>query len=157
MRDRERMERREQNESIRRRRRRWWVHPFLSKRAELGLMTTLIPDLRSEIESEEYNLFAYLRFGPEVFDFLVEKLRDRLTPSHSPRSPIRVDEKLAICLRYLATGTSFTDLMFQYRLHKSTIHNIVTEVCTAIIKVLGPEYMKTPTSSEKWNEVAAGN
>ena len=68
--------------------------------------------------------------------------------THSPRAPIRVDEKLAICLRYLATGSSFTDLMYQYRIQKSTIHNIITEVCTAIVKVFGPEYMKTPTSSK---------
>ncbi|MGH0133999.1 UNVERIFIED_CONTAM: hypothetical protein FKN15_065375 [Acipenser sinensis] len=43
------------------------------------------------------------------------------------RKPIGEKERLAICLRFLATGDSYKIISFSYRVGKSTIDNIVPE------------------------------
>ena len=37
------------------------------------------------------------------------------------RSPISAEEKLAITLRYLATGESLNSFKYQFRFHETTI------------------------------------
>ena len=71
-------------------------------------------------------------------------------------------ERRALRLRFLATGESFRSLHFQFRMSRPAISYIVTEVCEAIPKKLGPSYLKVPSSEqerlqitkqfeEKWN------
>lgn len=65
-------------------------------------------------------------------------------------------KKITGCLyfsRYLATGTSFADLHYNYKLGKSTISNIVRQVCTALWRVLKPICMP-PISEERWKEIS---
>ena len=69
------------------------------------------------------------------------------------REPITTEEKLAVTLRYLATGESFNSLMYQYRIHRSTISQFIPEVCKAIYKVLAPDYMKIPSDKEEWQKI----
>lgn len=72
------------------------------------------------------------------------------------RQPISAAEKLAVTLRFLATGESFQSLMYQYRISKSTISLFVPEVCTAIYSVLLKDYMKFPTTQQEWENIAQG-
>ena len=69
------------------------------------------------------------------------------------RKPISAEEKLAVTLRYLATGESFHSLKYQYRIHHSTIAQFIVPVCSAIYKVLAPDYMKVPQSEDEWNDL----
>lgn len=58
-------------------------------------------------------------------------------------------------IRYLATGCSFVDLHYAFRVGKSTVGNIVNEVCGAlwspVKRVVIPDI-----STEKWVEIAQG-
>ncbi|KAL7406359.1 hypothetical protein ABVT39_018580 [Epinephelus coioides] len=45
------------------------------------------------------------------------------------RQPITPTERLAICLRFLATGDSYTTIASSYRMRISTVAGIVPEVC----------------------------
>ncbi|KAK2555533.1 Protein ANTAGONIST OF LIKE HETEROCHROMATIN PROTEIN 1 [Acropora cervicornis] len=63
-------------------------------------------------------------------------------------------ERLALTLRYLATGESFQSLSFQFRIGRTTIGEIVMQVCTAMLNTLKETYLKTPSSEEKWREIA---
>ena len=64
------------------------------------------------------------------------------------REAILAEEKLAVTLRYFAKGETFSSLMYQYRIHKSTISQFVSEVCKVIYSV--PDYMKLPSLKEEW-------
>ena len=64
------------------------------------------------------------------------------------REAILAEEKLAVTLRYFAKGETFSSLMYQYRIHKSTISQFVSEVYKVIYSV--PDYMKLPSLKEEW-------
>ena len=64
------------------------------------------------------------------------------------RMPIPAEEKLAITLRYLATGETFESLMYQFRVHRTTIAAFIPEVCKAIYETLKEEYLKMPQNEE---------
>ena len=60
----------------------------------------------------------------------------------------------ALTLRFLATGESFRSLHFQFRISRPAISYIVTEVCEAIPKKMGPSYLKVPSSKQKRLQIA---
>nr|CAI5829535.1 unnamed protein product [Callosobruchus analis] len=62
--------------------------------------------------------------------------------------PIPVEERLVITLRFLATGLTFRQLAFTFRISKSTVARIVIEVCLAIWKILKEKRMKFPTKED---------
>ncbi|XP_071060304.1 uncharacterized protein [Pseudochaenichthys georgianus] len=64
-------------------------------------------------------------------------------------------ERLAICLRYLATGDSYRTIAFSYRVGHTTVAVIVKEVAGAIWTALVEETMPVP-QTEDWRAIAAG-
>ena len=66
------------------------------------------------------------------------------------RLPISSEEKLAITLRFLATGEKYKSLMYQYRVSEVSISRFVPEVCQVRIESFMEEYMSLPDSKEKW-------
>ena len=69
------------------------------------------------------------------------------------REPISAEEKLAVTLRYLATGESFCSLMYQFKIHQSTIEQFISPIYSAIYNVLAPNCMKVPQNEKEWNEL----
>ena len=70
------------------------------------------------------------------------------------RIPISPEEKLAITLRYMATGESFDSLMYQFRIHRTTIGQFILPVCTAIYEALKDDYLKLPSTKNEWLSIA---
>jgi len=67
------------------------------------------------------------------------------------RKPISVEQKLAaITIRYLAIRESFESLMYQFRVHETTISKFIPEVCKAIFESLKDEFLHLPTSKQEW-------
>lgn len=58
--------------------------------------------------------------------------------------------------RYLASGLSYEDLHFSYRIGKSTISTIVVEVTQSIWNNLYEEFMPLPNKEEEWLKIASG-
>ena len=52
------------------------------------------------------------------------------------RKPISAEEKLAVTLRFLATGEDYESLSFLFRIHWTTIADFVPKVCHYIYEVL---------------------
>ena len=83
----------------------------------------------------------YVRMSPaERFNHLADLLRPLITKEVRCRIPISVEERLAVTLRYLATRNSQRDLAFSFKFGRSTINQIITEVCTSSWDVLS-EYV----------------
>ncbi|KAG0715169.1 hypothetical protein GWK47_012565 [Chionoecetes opilio] len=81
---------------------------------------------------------------------LIRKQDTKLRKAVSPA------QRLSVTLRYLATGESRRSLEFQYRISHNLISSIIPEVCDALFAVLRGTYLKLPTTSAEWQEVASG-
>ena len=91
--------------------------------------------------------------SPERFNHLADLLRPLITKEVRCQISISVEERLAVTLRYLATGNSQRDLAFSFKLGRSTINQIITEVCTSLWDVLS-EYVSPPSSPEDWKRIS---
>ena len=67
--------------------------------------------------------------------------------------PIAPDEKLAVTLRFLATGESYEGLQYHFRIHRMTIRRFVPLVCKAIYNCLKEKYLEMPRIEEEWKSV----
>ena len=63
-------------------------------------------------------------------------------------------EKLAITLRFLATGESYKSLRYQYRISDSAISLFIKSVSDAIYNVLKGKYLKMPSTEAEWKDIA---
>ena len=110
-----------------------------------------------ELETESRGDFVgYLRMEPAMFHELVQRLTPRLTKQTTNyRKPLCPGIKIAITLRFLATGNSYRSLAFSFRVANCTISIFVREVCDAIIEEFGDEVVKTPTTHEEWQQLSS--
>ncbi|KAI2647457.1 nuclease HARBI1 [Labeo rohita] len=134
----------------RRRRRSVWVHEILQARQQLGEYHRLVQELR--LDDDRFQ--RYFRLDREQFDNLLSKVGPRIARQDtSYRHAIEPAERLAICLRFLATGDSYRTIAFSYRVGVSTVAGIVGEVARAIWDALVQEVMPVPTT-EDWRSIA---
>ena len=91
---------------------------------------------------------------PRIFEMIKTRLEPHLArQATNYRAPISVGEKLALTIRYLATGESYTSLSCQFRVGRSTISKFLPEVCRAIQDEFTREYLKCPTTPDEWKEL----
>uniref|UniRef100_A0A671KRG4 DDE Tnp4 domain-containing protein n=1 Tax=Sinocyclocheilus anshuiensis TaxID=1608454 RepID=A0A671KRG4_9TELE len=131
--------------------RRCWVHETLQRREELGESHTLI----RELSSFEDKFYSYFRMSQYQFQGILDIVKEDISKSQTNfRNPISARDRLAVCLRYLATGDSYKTVYLNYRLGKSTVATIIPEVCDTIWKKLQPLYMPIPSTD--WRKIADG-
>lgn len=76
------------------------------------------------------------------FEYLINLMGHRINKKDTNyRQAIPVKERLAITLRFLATGDSYHSLMYVFKVSKQSISVIVPEVCEVLIDVL-KNYLK---------------
>lgn len=129
-----------QRKQKKRKPRKTWVKKWVAKREHEGFCEKLLRELRDE-EPTLYRNF--LRMSHEQF----ENLCNLITPlvhkkDTRMRKSIPVNERLAVTIRFLATGDSFMSLQYLFRIPQSTISKIVPEVLDAIYRVLVNDYLK---------------
>ena len=113
-----------------RRRHNMWVRPWLLQREERGAYHNIMAELYA---TDIPGFTNYMRMTPEFFKMIKTRLEPRLArQATNYRAPISVGEKLALIIRYLATGESYTSLSYQFRVGRSTISKFLPEVCRAI-------------------------
>lgn len=71
------------------------------------------------------------------------------------RKTISPDERLALTLRFLATGEMYRSLTYAWRLGLATISGVVAETRQVIYDVLAPTYLRMPDTPAQWRRVAA--
>lgn len=132
-----------------RRRRAVWVKSWIATRETQGAFhCLLIKDLKTDPE----HFLNYPRLDLAIFEQLVENhilkkqdtcMRNAITPS----------EQLAVTLRFLATGESYTSLQYQFRINKGTLSLIIPKVCKAFFVVLC-DIISCPNTANEWLEIS---
>ena len=83
-----------------------WVKPWVGKRSELGAFDQLMVELANE---DIPGYIGFQRMAPKVFNKLLNKVGPLIVRQKTAlRHPISPGVRLAITLRYLATGKSLT-------------------------------------------------
>ena len=133
-----------------RRLRRFWVRGIFQRRIQQGEYHNLLQEMRlNDPESH----FRYLRMSRATLDELLVKVRPFLRHrkyQSALRPEISPAERLAITLRYLATGNSQVSLSFNFRVGRSTLCPILRETCSVIWQVLCKEFVRAPSTEDEW-------
>ena len=130
-----------------------WVQPYLARRMELGNYDNLMKELRNETPELFMN---FTRTSACLFDEICEKITPLIEKEETFfRKPLPPGLRLAITLRFLATGETYTSLQYNFRVAKNTICTLVPATCQAIIEMFKDE-LKLPQTEEEWLAVAKG-
>ncbi|KAI8116318.1 putative nuclease HARBI1 [Lucilia cuprina] len=131
--------------------RRMWMNPFLEKRELHNLEAHLLKDILWE--EKEYQNFCRLKIDDfeKILNLVNFKIKKKDTVMRCAISP-RI--RLAITLRYLASGDSFRSLEFLSHVSRKTISQFVPEVLNAIVECLQSKYLVFPSNENEWLQVA---
>ncbi|KAI4455363.1 hypothetical protein MML48_9g00004746 [Holotrichia oblita] len=147
-----------------------WVREWILRREEFGAYNQLMSELSIEDPAQFSN---FLRIKPADFEKLDCKIGPLISKQDTKfRKAISVTERLAVTLRFLAsgnlnvqnvhhydanklhidfigghlrylvTGDAYRSLMYASRIHESTISLLIPEVCTASFEKLKDLYLK---------------
>lgn len=136
------------------RKKRMWIRPWISRRPDYGLFEQLM----TELEAEDLGGYRnFLRLYPSEFNELVNMVAPLISKQNTNmRFSIPADLRLALTLRFLATGDSYKSHEYSFRVAANTIGKIVATTCEALYTVLKNDYFRCPRTKEEWLEVADG-
>ena len=93
--------------------------------------------------------------SPESFKYLLNVVGPTISKEDTRfRKAIPSAERLCLTLHYLAYGGSQQSFSFSFRIAKSTICSIISEICKAIWDCLSEQYVRTPRTSDDWKRIA---
>lgn len=126
------------------RNRRFWVRPSLGRgRARYGgseLMKDLILDDVDELNLEYRcggGFRNFFRMTSSDFEILLNLTGPIISKRDTRfRKAIPAHERLAVTLRFLATGDSYHSLMYMFKISKQAISSIIPNICDALVNVL---------------------
>ena len=72
------------------------------------------------------------------------------------RQPTDPAIKIAITLRFLATGESYGSLMYQFRVHSSTISKFIPVFCNKIYETFKGRFLRLSDTTEEWEIIENG-
>ncbi|XP_069597387.1 uncharacterized protein [Ranitomeya imitator] len=135
------------------RQRRMWTRQWLQKRYQLSHMG-LIRELK---ENNPHDFKNYLRMSEDSFNVLLEAVEPYIRRQNTRmRAAVPVDERLAVTLRFLATGRSMQDLHYCAAISRTLLSVIIPETCKAIISALHHNYVPFPETPDDWKEISWG-
>ena len=134
--------------------RRWYVRPWIQEREQHGHYHILLQQCRMR----DLDTFRYLvRMEPDMFDKILARIRHRIVKQDTNfKKAIEPGVKLAVTLRFLATGEAYKSLATTFRVGRNTICLFVPQVLEAIIQEYLQEQVVMPTTEEQWKVVAEG-
>ena len=92
--------------------------------------------------------------SPERFKHLLQLVGPKISKKDTRlRNAIPAAERLALTLRFLASGDSQKSLSFAFRIGTTTVSNIISETCIAIKESLCIKFLRPPRSQTDWLEI----
>ena len=129
-----------------------WVRKWLQRRPNLGQYQKLLRELKKEDTKGFKN---FLRMDYPTFREILDRIEPRIKKvGCNFRKPLSPGIKLAITLRYLASGDSYHSLMYGFRVAHNTISSVIRDVCEAIIAEFAEEMIPTPQTTEGWKKIS---
>ena len=143
------------NERPRRRKikaRRWYVRPWIVERPLYGHYHQLLANLNDQ-DPETYRY--YLRMDRPLFMDILSRIEHRIRRQDTNfKMSLEPGLRLAITLRFLATGEAYRSLSIAFRVSANAISLLVPETCEAIIQEYMEEVLICPSTPEGWRAVA---
>ena len=134
-----------------RRAHRVWIREWIAKRSDHGLYDRLMVELRNEDQRSFKN---FMRMPPDMFDEIVQRLTPALLKQTTRlRDPHEPGLKIAVTLRHLASGATYSEMQYGWRMPHNSISVVVREVCEAIVAEYGDELLKPPQTQAEWRTV----
>ncbi|CAG9580819.1 unnamed protein product [Danaus chrysippus] len=135
----------------RKRRHRWMLKMHKNRTRET--MEQQLQEMLVE-PSHEFNNFCRMSYTD--FEFLLQKLEPIIAKKDTKwRECIPPKIRLAVTLRFLASGDSYRSLHLLFKMSTQIISKIVLEVCVAIYQVL-KDCVKMPNTEEGWLTIEHG-
>ncbi|XP_026326845.1 uncharacterized protein LOC113235380 isoform X2 [Hyposmocoma kahamanoa] len=130
------------------RRHRFWLRNHIKYRSVHGEYYTFFQTADEETFENSY------RVSRPTFHELHSLVQPYIQKHDSNfRNSISSRERLAVCLKYLATGQSFTGIAENFRIGLKSVSRIIEDVCDVLWNVLQPLVMPEPTEND-WKKIA---
>ena len=131
-----------------------WTRQWILDRPLYGHYEQLMSQLQA---TDLRGYRGFTRLDPQLFQEIVDRVGPRIQKTDTFfRKALDPGLKIAVTLRYMATGESYRSLSFAFRVGHNTISLFVPQVCKAITEEYMGEVMKCPTTPEEWKMVAQG-
>ncbi|KAH8242396.1 hypothetical protein KR032_005153 [Drosophila birchii] len=138
------------------RRRLEWTKEWLRKnQAEFLSKENLLSELQSR-KDECYHLNYFLAITESQFRYLVQKLEpiiSQYAPQRKKKS-FSAEERLAITLKYLATGEVHSCRNYCFRASKFVINEMIANICLGFYEHLNDQYVTLPKTDDQWRSAA---
>lgn len=122
-----------------RRKPRWWVRKYLQNKENVF----------SDLSVVDGSFTNFTRMNKTDFEILLQKIEPIISKQDTKfRNATSASLRLAVTLRYLATGNSYTSLSYTFKISRQLISKIVPEVCRALIQSL-KDYVRVSTCKLK--------
>lgn len=78
----------------------------------------------------------HYRISRDVFHIILESVQDLLIRGgRGPHDTVTPEKQLLVCVSYLATNQSMRETAHFFNLSKSTVHQIIKEVCNILVNL----------------------
>ena len=132
--------------------RRTWTRPWLLRRPHFGIFEQLLSELQQEDAPSFRN---FLRMDVAHFRHVLAQVGPKIARGHTNyRKTLPPELRLALTLRFLATGDSSFSLSYEFRVARNTVSEIIYHTCEGIISAMMEEFLPCPTTPEEWKPLA---